>query len=40
MNHLLVSSIPTGTIFKVSQIVETIKNIAAFNNGRWQIKLS
>ena len=40
MNHLLVSSIPTGTIFKVSQIIETVKNIATFNNGCWQLKLS
>jgi adenine-specific DNA methylase len=40
MNYLLVSSIPTGTIFKVSQIIETIKNIATFNNGCWQLKLS
>lgn len=40
MNHLLVSSIPTGTIFKVSQIIETIKNIATFNSGCWQLKLS
>jgi len=38
MNHLLVTTIPTGTIFKISQIVETIKNIATFNNGRWQLK--
>jgi len=37
MNHLLVTTIPTGTIFKVSQIIETIKNIATFNNGRWQL---
>lgn len=37
MNHLLVTTIPTGTIFKISQIVETIKNIATFNNGRWQL---
>lgn len=40
MNRLLVTSIPTGTVFKVSQIIETIKNIATFNNGRWQLKLS
>ena len=37
MNHLLVTTIPTGIIFKVSQIIETIKNIATFNNGRWQL---
>ena len=40
MNRLLVTSIPTGTVFKVSQIIETMKNIAIFNNGRWQLKLS
>jgi hypothetical protein len=40
MNHLLVTTIPTGTIFKVSQIIETIKNIATFNDGRWQLNLA
>jgi hypothetical protein len=40
MNRLLVSSIPTGTVFKVSQIIETIKDIATFNAGRWQLKPS
>jgi hypothetical protein len=38
MNHLLVSSIPTGTIFRVSQIIETIKETATFNKGRWSLK--
>ncbi len=40
LNHLLVSSIPTGTVFKVSQIIKSVKNVAAFTNGRWQYKLS
>lgn len=40
LNHLLISSIPTGKVFKVSQIVESIKSIATFINGRWQLKLS
>jgi len=40
LNHLLVSSIPTGKVFKVSRIVESVKSIAAFINGRWQLKLS
>ncbi len=40
LNHLLVASIPTGTIFKVSQIVEYVKKVAAFFNGRWQFNLS
>lgn len=40
LNHLLISSIPTGTVFKVSQIIESIRNVATFTNGRWQFKLS
>ncbi len=40
LNHLLVSNISTGTIFKVSQIIEAIKNVATYNSGRWQFKLS
>ena len=40
LNHLLVASIPTGTIFKVSQIIESVKNVAIFADGRWQYKLS
>ncbi|KAF0108076.1 MAG: adenine specific DNA methylase [Anaerolineaceae bacterium] len=40
MNCLLVSSIPTGTVFRVSQIIETIKDIATYNDGRWQLKPS
>lgn len=40
LNHLLISSIPAGKVFKVSQIVESVKRIATFVNGRWQLKLS
>jgi len=40
LNYLLISSIPTGKVFKVSQIVESVKTIATFANGRWQLKLS
>lgn len=40
LNHLLVSSIPTGKVFKVSRIVESVKSIAAFIDGHWQLKLS
>ncbi|MDW8403591.1 DNA methyltransferase [Chloroflexus sp.] len=40
LNHLLISNIPTGKIFKVSRIIENVKNIATFNNGYWQLKQS
>ena len=40
MNHLLINSIPTGTIFKVSHLIEAVARLALFANGRWQLKLS
>jgi len=40
MNHLLIQSIPTGTIFKVSHIIEAIERLAHFKNTSWQLKLS
>jgi adenine-specific DNA methylase len=40
MNHLLINSIPTGTIFKVSHIVEAIERLAHFENASWRLKLS
>lgn len=40
LNHLLISSIPTGRIFKVSQIIDSLKSIAIFINGSWQLRLS
>lgn len=40
LNHLLISSIPTGKIFKVSQIIDSLKSIATLTNGRWQLKVS
>jgi len=39
MNHVLVNSISTGTVFKVSGIIETIERLALFRNGRWYLKL-
>jgi adenine-specific DNA methylase len=35
LNHLFVSSIPTGRIFKVSQILETLENRFNFTQARW-----
>jgi len=40
LNYLLVSSIPTGTIFRVSQIIESVKTVAIYTNRRWQFKSS
>jgi 16S rRNA G966 N2-methylase RsmD len=40
MNHLLINSIPTGTIFRVSHVVEAIERLAHFENASWQLKLS
>jgi DNA modification methylase len=40
MNHLLVNSIPAGTIFKVSHIIEAITRLALSTNGRWLLKRS
>jgi len=40
MNHLLIQMIPTGTIFKVSHIIEAIERLAHFKNASWQLKLS
>jgi hypothetical protein len=40
MNHLLINSIPTGAIFRVSHIVEAIERLAHFKNASWQLKLS
>ncbi len=40
MNCLLIGSIPSGTIFKVSQIIETLETIAFCSNGRWYLKLT
>lgn len=38
INHLLIASIPMGTIFRVSQIVELVKEIARFDDGHWYLK--
>ncbi|HNT76786.1 MAG TPA: DNA methyltransferase [Anaerolineae bacterium] len=38
LNHLLIQSLPTGKIFRISQIMETVANLAHFNNGRWRLK--
>ena len=40
LNHLLVSGIPKGTIFKVSHIIEAIQRTCVFQDGRWHSKLS
>jgi adenine-specific DNA methylase len=38
VNHLLISSIPDGVIFKVSRIIETLESIAFSSRGKWHLK--
>lgn len=40
MNHVLIQSIPTGTIFKISHFIDAVARLAKFSNGRWQLTLS
>lgn len=38
LNHLFIINIPTGKIYRISQILKILDNEFAFNNGRWYPK--
>ena len=40
LNHLFISNVPTGTIFRVSLVMETLETLALHRQGRWCLKLS
>jgi DNA modification methylase len=38
LNYLFARSIPTGKIFKISQVLETLESRYVFNQGQWYLR--
>jgi adenine-specific DNA methylase len=40
LSHLLINSIPGGSAFRVSRILETLERECAFGHGQWRLRSS